>query len=312
MGGGGTIYDRDTKDGQQTTTRGFTTKAEEIMSRSNIDKDLLPKGRRIVSQAKNPIVNSYDVTSSMDSLPLIIVDKAPLIVGQIVENGYLKDPEFSLAAIGDVRSDSAPMQVCDFCRPRKLDDWLKRIWRENGGGGNGGESYEMMAYFYARYCDIPKAEVPFFLITGDEHFRDTLSASVLRKHFGGEHETVDAQQIFDELKKKFMGNVFLIHRPCAERQDQNETDVIRQWREALGDEHVILLTEDKAIADVTLGIFAIMTGTKSLDEYLDDMKTKRDKAQSNARIARVRASLEPLVGITPTQFDYKHWHRKDE
>jgi len=293
MGGGGAYYDRDTKDGYSRGSKGFSQSAETTMSRRSADAALLPYQRVLQTNVKSPVVNAFDVTGSMGDLPKIIYDKMPLIAGQIMENGYLNDPAFSLAAVGDVVSDNAPIQIAEFSPIKKLDGCLERIWLEGNGGGQDVESYEFTAYFYARYCEIPNAVTPFFLFTGDEGFRETLSSNELRQHFGGEHQTIEAAQVFDELKKKFFGNVFLVHR----KYQGNDAGIVRQWRNVLGAERVIILPSDQAIADVTLGIFAFMSGERSLDEYLDDMKTKRDVAQTEERIAQVREALLPLTAL---------------
>ena len=296
MGGGGSYYDRDTTDGYATTSRGYSKDAEKNLSQTSMDQGLQPKGRTLVSKAKSPVIYAFDVTGSMGTLPKVIYDKMPLIAGQIVENRYLEDPEVSLAAIGDVRCDQAPIQVCDFSIIKKLDDWLKRIWLEGNGGGNQGESYEFMAYFYARYCETPNAETPFLLITGDEPMRASLSKSELEQRFGGKHEAIDTKDVFDEVRKKFNGNVFGIF--CT-HGGSGDSGALASWQKAFGKERVVLLNDDKAVADVTLGIFAIMTGSRTLDEYCEDMKTKRDKAQTDDRIAQVREALKQLSAIAP-------------
>ncbi len=296
MGGGGSYYDRDTTDGYATTSAGVSRQAEEKLSRTFMNSGLDPKGRKLVSEAENPVVYAFDETGSMGNLPKIIYDKMPLIAGQIVENGYIKDPEVSLAAVGDIECDQAPIQIGDFSEVRKLDSWLERIWLEGNGGGNGGESYEFTAYFYARYCEMPKAVAPFFLMTGDEPMRETLDREDLARHFGGTHETVGAAQVFKELLEKFQGNVFLIY---ASHGGNERSGVVEQWRGMVGPERVIVLDSDKAVADVTLGIFAVMTGSRTLDEYCEDMRTKRDKAQSDDRVAEVRTALQQLTAIAP-------------
>jgi hypothetical protein len=291
MGGGGSYYDRDINDGYQRTAQGFTQAADEAMGRRSADPGLLPLNRKLECTAKCPVVYAFDVTGSMGTLPKIIYDKMPLIAGQIAECGYLRDPEVSLAAVGDIQSDQAPIQIAEFSIIRKLDDWLERIWLEGNGGGQARESYEFTAYFYARMVEIPQAESPFFVITGDEGFRETLYASDLTRVFGGDRKTVEAAEIFAELKKKFKNNVFLIRRKYGGSED----GVIQeQWERALGKEFVVPLISDQAIADVTLGVFALMSGTRTLDEYLDDLKTKRAVPQTDERIAEVRASLSRL------------------
>src|SRR5215470_10226318 len=288
MGGGGSYYDRDVKDGYDRGKTGFSDQAAEKMGRNAADPGLLPRDRRLRCDAASPVVYAFDVTGSMGNLPKIIYDKMPLIAGQIAECGYLEDAEISLAAIGDILSDRAPVQVAEFSIIRKLDDWLERIWLEGNGGGQARESYEYMAYFYARRCDLPAAKTPFFVLTGDEGFRETLYANDLARHFGGSHTNVEAAAVFAELKAKFAGNVFLVRRQYGGK----ENDAIQaQWEQALGAERVVPLGSDQAIADVTLGLFALVTGSRTLDGYLDDLKTRRAVPQTDERIAEVRASL---------------------
>jgi hypothetical protein len=296
MGGGGSYYDRDVTDGYDRGGGGFSPAAQEKMGRRAADPGLLPKDRVLACSAKCPVVYAFDVTGSMGNLPKIIFDKMPMMAGQITECGYLRDPQMSLAAIGDILSDQAPIQIAEFSLIRKLDDWLQRIWLEGNGGGQSQESYEYTAYYYARMCTLTDAEAPFFIITGDEGFRETLYGSDLTRHFGGKHENTEAVDVFAELKKKFKGNVFLIRR----RYSGEDNDKIQsQWEKLLGKEYVIPLGSDQAIADVTLGLFALMSGTRTLDEYLDDLKTKRAVAQTDERIAEVRNSLQLVATLKP-------------
>lgn len=312
MGGGGSYYDRDVTSTSRRTSRGYTDVAESLMSKSRVDKALLPKGRKLISKVKNPFVCPFDDTGSMGTLPKILCDKWPMVVGQIYMNKYLdpKETEVSLSAVGDILSDEAPIQICDFSKLRSLDEWLSRIWLEGNGGGQAKESYEMNAYFYARMCSMPNTETPIYMCTGDEGFRENLIASDLRDYFGGEHENVSAWTIFEELKKKFKGNVFLIHREYGGGGSSDEW-ITKQWKRALGSEHVIILPEDLAIADIMLGVVALVSGARTLDEYVEDMKNRpldlggeKFAPQSPERIKVVRNALEELA-------DYLASSRKD-
>ncbi|MGC4115615.1 MAG: hypothetical protein QM765_13630 [Myxococcales bacterium] len=294
MGGGGSYYDRDTTDGYDRGSAGTSALADEKMGRRAADPGLLPKDRKLECKAKSPVVYAFDVTGSMGNLPKIIFDKMPLIAGQIMECGYLDDPQVSLAAVGDIVSDVGPIQIADFSVIRKLDDWLERIWLEGNGGGQAKESYEFTMYYYARCADLGEPELPFFLITGDEGFRETLYKGDLERHFGGKHETVEAEQVVAELKKKFKDNVFLVRRKYAGAENEK---IQVQWEKLLGKDYVIPLFSDQAIADVTLGVFALAGGTRTLDEYLNDLKTKRAVPQTDERCAEVRKSLERYAAL---------------
>jgi hypothetical protein len=293
MGGGGSYYDRDVTDRTFKKSAGFSTIAETRLSAKQLSPALNPCNRRIACENKSPFVFAFDVTGSMGNLPKIIYDKMPMIAGQIIEQGYVEDPIVSVAGIGDILSDRAPIQISDFAQIRNIDEWLERIWLEGGGGGQAKESYELAMYFYARNCDMKNTETPFLIITGDEGFRENLLAADLNEAFGEKHENVSSQTIFDELKTKFKGNVFLIHRYYSSSPDE-DSRIVTQWENALGKENVIRLSDDPAIADTILGLIAIVTGSRTLDEYLEDMKNRE---QVSERIAGVKGSLELLASV---------------
>ena len=137
MGGGGSFYSRDVTSQRFRGSSGVSSVAERELGQRRMDPALLPKNRRLVCAAKNPLVYDFDVTGSMGNLPKIIWDKWPGIVGQVVARDYLPDSEMSITATGDIRSDASPLQMCDFAPLRNLDRWLKRIHFEGGGGGQG-------------------------------------------------------------------------------------------------------------------------------------------------------------------------------
>ncbi len=315
MGGGGDFYDRDVTTSSLRTSSGATRVAEQALSRSSLDPSVSPKNRRLSCETEDPLVYACDVTGSMGILPKIIYDKWPGIVGQVAARKYLPDPQMSLAAVGDIQSDRAPLQMADFSVLRNLDRYFKSLWLEGNGGGQGQESYEMTAYYYAYLCDLPNVKIPIFLFTGDEGFRDTLYADDLRRHFGGEHKDTTAKQVFADLLKKFKGNVFLIHRYYDNSGSDKPTDesIVEQWRWLLGQRRIIFLPKgsdgDLAIGDITLGLYAIVSGARTLEQYLQDMRTRpldlgqdvKYEPQSPERIAAVEKALQPLKNFKPVR-----------
>jgi hypothetical protein len=227
----------------------------------------------------------------------------------VVARKYLPDAQMSLSAVGDITSDRAPLQMADFSALRNLDRYFKKIYFEGNGGGQHMESYEVAAYFYAYLCDIPKAENPICLITGDEGFREELYADDLNEHFGGEHTDTTATKVFADLSEQFKGNTFLIHRYYD--QGGKDASIVSDWRRVLGKDRVILMprgTEgDLAIGDITLGVYAIVSGARTLKQYLEDMRTRpldlgegvEYEPQSAERIRQVEKALQPLAGFKP-------------
>jgi hypothetical protein len=310
MGGGGDYYDRDVTDKRYRSSSGVSNVAERTLSQTRVDASLLPKDRRLICNALNPLAYILDVTGSLGKLPKILYDKWPGIVGQIVARKYLPDPQMSLCAVGDITSDSAPLQMADFSALRNLDKYFKKIYFEGNGGGQNMESYEVAAYYYAYLCDIPKAENPICLFTGDEGFRDKLYATDLKEHFGGEHKDTTASKVFADLSKKFKRNALLLHRYY---RNGNDTRIVREWRDVLGEDRVILLPKgdegDLAIGDITLGVYAIVSGARTLEQYLEDMRTRpldlgegvKYEPQSPERIRQVKEALQPLKDFKPVR-----------
>lgn len=301
MGGGGSYYDRDVSSGASQSRRGYSAQAEERLSRRRVDSSVLPKNRKIKSNCQSPLVFAFDVTGSMGDLPKVIYDKMPMIAGQLAMQKYLEDSQISLAAIGDVESDSAPIQICDFSQTKFLDEWLQRLWLEGGGGGQGVESYEMTAYFYAYCYRASNAQTPIFIFTGDEGFRNSLPKAQLTDHFGGSPEGTNATSVFTELKKKFKGNVFMI-LPTFTSGGAHQGKHFQRWQEALGSENIILLEDKRAIADIALGLIAIAGGSRSLTEYIEDIQNRplemggvKFEPQSEKRINQVKEALEPFA-----------------
>lgn len=307
MGGGGSYYDRDVTRSSRRSSSGFSDKAAAATSKTrSLTKDINPKGRKMVCPVRSPLIYAFDITGSMGRLPRIIWDKMPMIVGQLIAREYLTEFQMCFGAVGDIRYDSAPIQVGDFCSPKECDKWLEKLFFEGGGGGNDVESYDLMAWYFANMVDFSRAETPFFLFTGDEGLYPQLEADTIRKWVDPEYSgpTVQVGDIFEDLLAKFGGNVFRIHRNYPRMNDH----VIGQWRDVLGERRVVELGTDLAIGDVTLGLYAMVSGARTLGQYIEDMNTRpldlaadaKFEPQSPERIAEVEKSLEPLQDFEPT------------
>ena len=301
MGGGGSYYDRDVYQTKHT----YSDNSEKHMSRRTLDNGMDPKDKYVQSESEAPLVLVFDVTGSMGSAPKVALDKGPLLAGQLAIRKYLGEgPELLIAAVGDVTSDDGPLQVGEFSHPRSLDSWFQRVWIEGNGGGTTEESYEFMAYFFANRVELPNAKRPFLIFFGDEGFREQMTAKELKVHFGGQHATTSSRDAFRDLLEKFQGNVFRVQRQYGNSSEHKV--IVGQWKQVLGDERVLEIgLEDKAVGDVILGILAIMGGTRTLDEYCEDMRTRKNattqkaEPQSEQRIELVRGVLEPLTAIAP-------------
>lgn len=214
-----------------------------------------------------------------------------MFYGQIKMNDYLKDPAISFCAIGDVAFDRAPLQVTNFGQGSQLDQLISKIYLERGGGNNIQESYELAAFFYANHCELPKSDLSYFFITGDENFYENITGASLSKIFGVHAERynfnmpkIPSQEVWSLLLKKF--NVFHLHKNYK-KKDQDE-NILEHWLNALGRERILEIQTPKACIDVILGAIAITSGSRTLETYVDDMKVR---GQDDERIKEVRNAL---------------------
>lgn len=308
---GGSSYDRDV--GYSSSSGSFSSGgtssslAKSAFGASGADPSTSPLNRTIRSDRESPIIVALDVTGSNIEFARIVYDKAPMLHGQIEQQGYLNDFDICFAAVGDAHSDSAPLQVCDFQFGIALDEQLKNLFLEGNGGGQRKETYELAAHFFNQYCYMPNAKLPFLFMIGDEAPYPYLKPSTARKVLGrSTEETLDTKIIFAEAYKKFRGNVFFLNNPyCGDRSDTYNTGEIRQeWVSYVGPanaEKIIPIHEEKSVVDVILGIIAMVSRARDMEAYIEDMHRR---GQTQKRIGDVQKSLKgletalvPYVGV---------------
>lgn len=249
MGGG--FYDGDVGQRTRSTTdehfnyHGHGPDADASTSRREVHPDLNPKNatRECRDSAEHPattpIVVAMDVTRSRGDDAKIIFNKLPMFIGQIIMKGYASDPVISFAAIGDATSgDQAPIQVCQFESDNRLDEALSKIWLEEGGGGTGQESYELMAYFYAKHSvldSLRRGKKGYFFFLGDEGFYPEVARDQAKAFIGDElSANIPSAKIFRELQEKY--HVFLVYpkKTWQERKGDIDAEIKKRLQEAGG------------------------------------------------------------------------------
>jgi hypothetical protein len=184
-----------------------------------------------------PIVIVMDVTRSRGNDARLVHAKLPEFVMNIQKDGPVEDPEVCFAAVGDAKSDRAPIQIGQFETDNRMDDHLENIWLEEGGGGSGQESYELMAWYFAHRAEIDVVEPGkkgFFFFFGDEGFYPQVSKSEIERIFGVEvPKNLKSREVFQLLQTRF--NVFLIYPEKSWEERKTDIDAeIRQRVEAAG------------------------------------------------------------------------------
>lgn len=154
-----------------------------------------------------PIVIISDVTASREKDINQVDKKIPEFIGKLVGDGVIESPQFCIGAVGDAKSDKAPIQISQFESDNRLDEILEKLWAEKGGGGTGEESYELIALYFARRTKLSaneRGKKGYLFILGDEAPYPTVSKEEALKWLGFEIEKdLSTEKVFKEVQEKF-------------------------------------------------------------------------------------------------------------
>lgn len=244
MGGGQYSYDvaREARSSNRDafTYAGYGSDADTALDRREVHPILNPKGQIRECMNNQAIVIALDVTRSRGNDSRIMYEKLPMFIGQLEMKGYVEGATISFCAIGDATSDQAPVQVSQFEADNRLDEALSYFWLEEGGGGTGQESYELVAYYYARHTRIAcheQGEKGYFFFIGDEGFYPRVKKDEVKRVLGFDiDEDIDSKTIFRELQEKF--HVFFIYPKKGWEERKADIDAeIQQRVEAAGGQY---------------------------------------------------------------------------
>eukprot|EP01123_Difflugia_compressa_P006201 TRINITY_DN1837_c0_g1_i1.p1 TRINITY_DN1837_c0_g1~~TRINITY_DN1837_c0_g1_i1.p1 ORF type:complete len:303 (-),score=57.49 TRINITY_DN1837_c0_g1_i1:52-960(-) len=296
---GGSYYDREVS----STTTAYSEQATKVLSQTVLHPLLNPFQRPISCTPEQiPLVVAIDVTGSMSNWPKILWDKMPMFYGQVMMKNYIQNPAISFCAIGDAYGDKAPLQVCPFAQGNALDEWISKIYLEGGGSGRqqAHETYELAAFYYSHLFTWEGEPEPepgtnepytgrkgFFFIAADEFFYEELNQNQVCKLILGEQPPpTHSKDVLRKLTTKF--HVFLIKKHY---DTKNEPNICKQWGEVIGSNHILPLSDPKAIVDIMLGILAIHPQGKNMtmDQYEHEL---RERGQTDERIAVVRRAFQ--------------------
>lgn len=153
-----------------------------------------------------PVILALDVTGSMGDACTETLSALGVIVTNLYEK--FKDIEFCIMGIGDLECDDAPIQMSQFESDVRIAAALDQVYREQGGGGNGYESYTA-----AWYMGLKKTKLDAFdkqgrkgiIITmGDEPLNPILYKEEINQ-FANTHEEADikTKALYEEACEKF-------------------------------------------------------------------------------------------------------------
>ncbi|WP_433526453.1 hypothetical protein ACQPZ2_17140 [Nocardia pseudovaccinii] len=204
-----------------------------------------------------PIAVLFDVTGSMGRVPRIMQDKLGKLHGLLRRKGYAEDPQIMFGAIGDADTDRVPLQVGQFESDNRMDEQLRNILLEGGGGGQKSESYELAAYFMATHVATDawerRGKRGYLFIIGDELNKAKLAGRHIRGVIGDHVRTdIEVASIYRELAQRW--HVYYILPNQSNYFDDPE--IAEHWRGLLG-QNFMKLDDPAAVCELialTIGL----------------------------------------------------------
>ena len=281
-----------------------TQRREEVFTGTGLDPMLDPKYRgyreslRVgVYPKARPIMVALDETGSMGHIPHFLATDAHRGLPGMVKGLYpfVADPQICFLGIGDARcQEDAPIQLGHFeGEGHKMDEWLTKLYLENGGGGNGGESYELGLYAGAR-CVRADAfrdgDRGYHFTVGDDNLFSEVRAIDIQERFGVRIEDdIATEAIMAELVANW--HPFFIC-PDPGRAGHHEAN----WRRYFGD-HVIIAHSHEDIAVLLCGVVGLTEGTLTDLDVFDRLLAESFERQDPRERGRVITVLEAYAAV---------------
>lgn len=241
-----------------------------------------------------PIILGFDVTGSMGQIPYHFVKEGlGVLMKEIYDRKPVSDPHIMCMAIGDARTDRAPLQVTQFEADIRIAKQLEDIYLEGNGGGNNGESYNLPWYFAATKTSTDafekRGKKGLLFTIGDEPPVQNLTKEQIEQFVGGEAtRDYTSKELLDMVRKQYDVYHIIIEEGSGLSQ-YGEEAVVGAWNKLLGEGHVIRLTDYKKLSEVVISTIQHNAGVAR-----DDIVKSWD-----GKTALVVANALPIVTTRP-------------
>ena len=257
---------------------------------------------KLVTKSSAPLIIVCDETGSMGAWPATIFSKLPYLFNEAHDNYLGPDVEISFGAFGDANhAEDYPVQVRPFAGKDDVKKRLTEIQIEKKGGGDIKESSELTALYYCRKCETPNCDRPIYIFITDEYCWSPVSVSMAERFGIALDKSLTAQQIFEELNRKF--SAYLIQKPYGDETSENglTTKTVRKhWLEHFDEGHIALLADPNRVVDVIFGILAAESG--KLDYFKKELEERQLKDRDGAKkVDAVYRALNTIHAIAAPQ-----------
>lgn len=211
----------------------------------------------------NPVLVCFDVTGSNYERAVDAQKRLPNLMELL--NKYLTDPQVAVAANDDYNyAGSNSIQISDFESDNRVDDHIRNIYLVGLGGGNDGESYDLLLYAAARKMVLDSVEKRekkgYMFLYADEPIFDHVQASEVKAIFGDRIEKdIPIAEIIEEARRNF--NIFVIWPDGGYRHARE------QYVKLFGDESVLTSQHPNLLCELiasTIGLYEDKATTSSV------------------------------------------------
>jgi hypothetical protein len=235
-----------------------------VRVRESRDSDAHPESRAVAIL--------LDVTGSMQTVPRILQENLPRLMGLLIRKGYLDHPQILIGAIGDATCDTAPLQVGQFESGIEIEEDLGKLLLEGGGGGQVTESYELGMYFIARHTSIDcfekRGKRGYLFIIGDEAPYPRVKRQEVERWLGYRPQVdIPIEELIEELRRTY--DVYFV-LPKMTYHWNNEA-VQRRWSRLLG-QNALRLEEPAGICELIASTIGIAEGKVDLSALVEDLE----------------------------------------
>lgn len=233
-----------------------------------------------------PVAVIFDVTGSMRRIPQVLQKKLGDLLGVLQRRGYITDPQILFGAVGDEFSDRYPLQVGQFESDIRLAETLENIILEGGGGGGNHESYQLAAYFLAKYSNLDinkRGGKGYLFLIGDERvYANVTRESIVNIIGDNVEEGMSTQEVFDLLREKYevfflfasqgsyTPDIVLTNSGKPKWGYVDNSKEVLYWSELLGD-HALILDDADAVCETIAMVLATFGAGLTVEEAATDL-----------------------------------------
>lgn len=234
-----------------------------------------PKGI-IVRESRDSVVNPnssaiavfLDVTGSMGIIAETMArDGLKTLIEEIHARKPVTDPHIMVGAIGDVATDTAPLQCGQYEGGLEILEQLIDLYIEGNGGGNQHESYTLPWYFAAMHtsldCFEKRSKKGYLFTIGDEPPPSVLTSSEVEKVFGVKSERdFTSEELLLMVEKSY--HVFHIMVEQGSHMRHSGAQVKKAWTNLLG-QRALLLSDHTKLAEIIVSTIQVIEGESVAD-----------------------------------------------